>query len=85
MPNVYIVMGSTCEYSDHYEWPVLAFRSEEAAEEHVLKASARFRELLQEAKGVCWDVRKDANEFDPEMQVDYPGTNYYVITVELKE
>lgn len=77
--QIHVVMGSTGEYSDHQEWSVAAYFSKSKAEEHVVKASARARELIAE-KGEFGSF-KGGNEFDAEMQVDYTGVNYYVMTV----
>lgn len=48
MGNVYIVIGATGEYSDHLEWPVKAYTDEDAAQDHVEKASRRANELYAE-------------------------------------
>lgn len=40
---IYVVMGTTGEYSDRDEWPVMGYFSEGKAQEHVIRASTRAR------------------------------------------
>lgn len=86
MRKIFIVLGSTGEYSDHCEWPVVAFTSESAAKERVSKASERARELFQKYGGNRWnwDKDKEPNEFDSNMSMDYTGTNYSYRTLDLE-
>ena len=44
--TVWVVMGTTGEYSDRNEWPVRAFFDEAAAQEHIEKATKRSAELI---------------------------------------
>lgn len=85
--KIYVVTGSTGEYSDRTEWPVRAFRTQAQAEELVERASARARELFQEreSKGGWGYDYSGKNAYDPRMQMDYTGTTYYVGEVELVE
>ena len=89
--EIYIVYGSTGEYSDHREWPVAAFASESAARAKVLRCVERVRLYKDADKEPCslefrarrarresLDVFKDE---DPGLQVDYTGTTYDVWTV----
>lgn len=80
MDKVYVVWGSTGEYSDHTEWHVKAFADEEKAKDLVLKASARARELKAKYPEY-WDIPDGSNEYDPKFQSDYTGTNYGYETV----
>ena len=86
MTNVYVVVGSSGEYSDRTEWGVVAFISEDAAKDHVEKATKRAKEL-EATRPTDWTKQADhfkSNEFDPDMKTDYTGTSYYYITVELR-
>jgi len=92
MKNViYIVMGSTGEYSDKSEWLVKAFDSEDAAESFAHHLNDNLVSL-----GVCKYqdpnfntyyenrdlIEKTMRQQDPEFQLDYTGTNYIVVAVE---
>ena len=88
--DIWIVEGSTGEYSDHREWILCAFTTEAAANALVLQASARARELQQKYPASYWfswdnDDGKERNEFDPQMEIDYTGVNYRTIKCELRE
>ena len=47
MTKVYVVEGSTGEYSDHREWPVAAYMREDLAREHADKAKKWYLKLYQ--------------------------------------
>jgi hypothetical protein len=79
--TIFVVEGSTGEYSDHREWPVMAYRDEAAAKAHVEAATRRANDL--KAQHAC-DIPDGANEHDPGMQTDYTGTRYYYYAVELR-
>lgn len=76
-PTIYVVMGTTGEYSDRTEWPVVAYTNESDARRHVELAG-------NEAKTI-FATRKDrystdgiVNPFDPKMEMDYMGTEYFI-------
>lgn len=78
-------MGSTGEYSDHFEWMVKAFYSKEKAEKLVVNADRRAKEIFVQFKNDYRDWQdKVKNEYDPNMQLDYTGTNYHIYEVELE-
>lgn len=79
--ELWIVEGSTGEYSDHIEWPICFYESEDLARAHVEKAKARAGELLNECGGDRWRIKAGANEWDPGMQIDYTGVNYWAYSV----
>lgn len=89
--QIYIVQGSTGEYSDHTEWVIAAYRKEEEAQAHVAAATARARELKvdpgSDGRIKDWyQKRKSAerqNQFDPQMQIDYTGVYYTYYPVDL--
>ena len=79
--KIFVVIGSTGEYSDHQEWLVVAFSDKVVAERFVLTVSARARELLAKY-GRGYNIPKGSNEHDPEMTIDYSGVNYNIAEVE---
>lgn len=86
MKKLYIVMGTTGEYSDRIEWPVAAYEDTEEAEKHVDAATRRSKELMGQRKGNYYDEHpKEFNIYDPGGQIDYTGTDYYILEVELHE
>ena len=75
MKKAYIVIGMTGEYSDRQYWPVIIYKDENSAKEHVVNATNRARELYGEYEK-RWDIPKDANKYDLHMMTDYTGTTY---------
>ena len=82
MSVVYVVMGSTGEYSDREEWAVVAFTSENAAKRRVEEATRRANEIMV-MRPSRYHAPEGLNEFDPGMQMDYTGTSYSYMIVEL--
>jgi len=82
MKNIYIVTGATGEYSGHREWAVMAYFNKEAAHSHATNAARRAEELAA-AQSDRYSAKTGPNEFDPNMQMDYTGTEYFVRTVPL--
>lgn len=78
--KIFVVRGTTGEYSDRTEWPVKAFLSEKAAQELVIAATQRANEVFTDRS---YDRDIDKNQFDPDMRMDYTGTSYMIETVEL--
>jgi hypothetical protein len=88
MSDIWVVMGTTGEYSDRSEWPVKAFRDQEVAERFALAAKVRADEIeatrdALQASGE-WNNAADqalveTNELDPDMSMDYTGTDYYAM------
>ena len=72
--KIYLVVGETGEYSSHTEWPVIAYDDEAVAQRHIDLAKARADEI--EGGKERYERPKEANEWDPEMQMDYTGTIY---------
>jgi len=81
-PMIYVVMGQTGEYSDNREWAVMAYMDENKAKQHVEGASAFAREAY-DRNGRYGGAKKGDNPLDPDMQIDYTGTNYYILPVEI--
>lgn len=85
--KIYIVMGTTGEYSDRSEWPVKAFYCEKVAQDLVVAATRKAKELEVIRNSVSrYDApKRGSNEFDPNMQMDYTGIDYYIMETELQE
>lgn len=88
--TIYIVEGSTGEYSDHTEWPVRAYRTEAAAKEMVELCSAEYRRIAIEMKRLGLDYYDNLPEscihkYDDRMRMDYNGVNYQCYPVELED
>jgi len=74
--KIYVVIGSTGEYSDRMEWLVKAFTSEKKAMKHVTKASEAARKIELNRKSP-YHAPENLNIYDPQMLMDYTGTNYH--------
>ena len=83
--KIYVVFGTTGEYSDRSEWPVKAFRMKRKAVALVTKATDRAKALEQSTPEYQHYEAEGQNEFDPDMKMDYTGTTYYICTVELED
>lgn len=93
--RIYVVMGTTGEYSDRTEWAVRAFLSEDRAKEEVSALEDQVLPLNEmRANGTYydnepydWDERKawleSAVPLDPKVAVSYTGTHYYYLDVEI--
>lgn len=88
--KVFVVMGSTGEYSDRREWGVRAFFEQPAAEDFAFKATARALEIKQSE----WFSQRHfyprpempKSQFDPDLtDMDYTGADYFVVEVPLAE
>ena len=88
--RVYIVFGTTGEYSDRTEWPVRAFLSENEAAQLVAALDERVRIERMDGSGFgpgyyerLDEVTERMKDVDPNFQTDYTGTRYYVVDVPL--
>lgn len=86
MNSVYIVFGSTGEYSDRREWAVRGFSDENRAEELVKALDVwlrenRFHEDDDPLAGYQERYHPPPNALDPAFQCDYTGTRYYIVEV----
>lgn len=75
--KVYPVWGKTGEYADLREWIVTAYTSKKRAEKHAADAMNAAREIFC-TRPDRYSVPEPGNPFDPEMSMDYTGTEYYV-------
>lgn len=100
MRTLYVVRGSTGEYSDRSEWNVRAFLTLAKAQQHVVLATARANELRAAGHNRfgdsgCWcddcddrptrRLQRPFNEFDERMRMDYNGTRYAISEVPLDD
>jgi len=96
--TIYVVQGSTGEYSDRTEWLVCAYGDEESAKAHVVRAGRRANEIEEWRCPKCderwqyhdtdWSGCKEKrphNEHDERFRIDYTGTRYFYERVELRE
>lgn len=93
--KIYIVFGATGEYSDHKEWPVKAFRSQEKAQAFVIQLTKEARVMLAKYNNSpsYWQHGKDFSRSepferppnDPDFDCDYSGVNYYIEETTLDE
>lgn len=76
----YVLWGTTGEFSDRSEWVVAVYLDKERAEEH-----QRLAEKVVEGKqNLDWEEKDNLRSlFDPNVQVDYNGTRYYIVEVPL--
>lgn len=81
---IYIVMGTTGEYSGRNEWPVKAYRDSRLAESHVTNAT-ELAKIIEVQYLRYDDTPLDTNPYDPHMQMRYTGTSYFIMEVELDE
>jgi hypothetical protein len=89
---MFIVIGTTGEYSDRTEWYVAAYWEESKAKEHALKAKQRTARIVS-VFGDEYNAKKARREgdpgaenpFDPCWECDYTGTDYCVVEVPLLE
>ena len=92
MRTVYVVMGSTGEYSNRREWPVRGYFTEAEAQAEVLRLDeiARVVRLEIETRRDAGDWNTDglvaaARQADPAFDHDYTGTSYFIYDVPLVE
>lgn len=81
MKMLHIVMGTTGEYSDRSEWPVVAYHDETLAMEHVRLATRRAKEIFAVYDRQNYGVELPKNEYDADMQMQYTGTDYFIYVV----
>jgi len=81
--KVYIVHGTTGEYSDRWEWMVAAYTDEAKAVAHAEAAKKFYMERDLFRRRHRYDYPR--NPFDPDMAIDYTGTDWIVQAVELRD
>lgn len=79
--TVFVVMGTTGEYSDRDEWAVYWFTTEAAAMDYAARARIFANELLARGRYDA-DGKLRRSDLDPHFCMDYNGTDYFVVAVE---
>lgn len=90
MSKIWVVMGTTGEYSDRNEWPVVAFTDKARAEARIVactqEANKRFSEEVEPEEENHWgSYNTKNNPLDPNMKMDYTGTSYFHYEVEIEQ
>lgn len=87
--QMFVVMGTTGEYSDSREWPVRAYRSEAEAQAEVLKLEEWCRVNVNHIPAtIRYDLIRVGDlkcPLDIGFQCDYTGTHYYYMEVPLAD
>lgn len=84
--NIFIVFGSTGEYSDSHEWPVRAFANQEEANQFAVECQKEADAIWNAGDGDEFEKWRAARVFtdnnrqklDPHLHFDYTGTDYHV-------
>ncbi len=80
MGKVYIVYGSSGEYSDRTEWAVAVVETEDDAKAYVAALDEQYKQIPQEMHEARWcheDEMKAIMTLDPCFESDYTGTHYF--------
>jgi hypothetical protein len=80
MAEMYVVMGTTGEYSDRTEWPIAVYAYEALAKQHVGRATVAGNTSIAESG------RYGPHPTTPllgEFRSDYTGTSFYYMAVPL--
>jgi hypothetical protein len=88
--TIWVVIGSTGEYSDSTNWLVCAYEDEASATRHADAAMIRAREFFKMndrfSDRKTEAIRAFMGDLDPVGEhMDYTGTDYYVDQVNLRE
>lgn len=87
--KIYVVMGRTGEHDDFRDWNVRAFFDKRKAEKLVKNCVAEYNRI----KGMPGYRRFSTstedprlkNKFDPDMDIDYNGTEYVIAEIPFEE
>lgn len=80
MKEIFVVIGSTGEYSDRSEWCVAAVETEDAAKRYVAALDVQYQSIPQHMRDDRWDHEDEIKAImtlDPEFSMDYTGTRYH--------
>lgn len=72
--TVYVIRGTTGEYSDRQEWLVCAYQDEQLAKDHVLAATRWAHE--EHARIGRYGDSDRPSPYDPDIVIYYTGTAY---------
>ena len=78
--SVFLVVGATGAYSDHVEWNVAAYPTEDQANAHRDAAQVVADSHKEQARSYKFDLK---NPHDPQYSIDYTGASYRVEMVEV--
>lgn len=88
--KIWMVGGTTGEYSDRTEWVVDAWRSEAEAQARVVELTKAMQRLGITGREPDRYMeaherrREEMQKLDPSFMDDYTGTSYYICEMELK-
>jgi len=87
MQKVYVVIGESGEWDEYSKWIVVAYIDKKKAEEHVINANNRGKEVRDLVINHGCDFDTLINEYDPDMvdYMDYDGATYFIEEVALKK
>ena len=84
---LYIVRGSTGEWSDRSDWMVRAYFTYDEAKSEVERLTTKLDELIGGRDVVSYEARKEVTElmreFDEDFSMDYTGTSWWIREVPL--
>lgn len=81
--TLYIVFGTTGEYSERDEWLVKAFKTEQEAQDFVLKAEQIADDIFYKRENKYREGKTEKHKLDKQFYMSYTGTKYYYEPVEL--
>jgi hypothetical protein len=82
--QVYIVMGTTGQYSDRTQWTVGAYQDKTRADMHADLAMTEACRIAKERPS-RYHSTDQVNIYDSKMSMSYTGADYYVLSVDLLE
>lgn len=80
--TIWIVEGNTGEYDNRRNWTVCAYPTKSSAEKHVKMAQAE-ADRLEASRSELYRCQ-EKNPYDPDMSMDFNGTEYSCYKIELK-
>ena len=81
MTTIYLVVGETGEYSDHRDWYVGWSADKDKAEALCHKCSLEAQDFKRRDDADPCGYIDRAIPSDPDFQMDYTGTRYFVVEV----
>lgn len=84
MKSIFVVHGSTGEYSDRSEWDVVAVPTREMGEEYIAALGVQYQQIPQSMKDYHWEKEEEIKaimSLDPNFSMDYTGTRYFLTEV----
>ena len=76
-------MGQTGEWEEYSKWLVIAYLDRAKAEEHLLRATERAKEIRDHKPKQGYDWFNLGNQYDPEMEMGCNGTTYFIEEIAL--